>query len=118
MPAHGLTLCVTENVWPAMVAVRTRDAGCVFAGTTTATELLLVPPPGAMAISRLDAVHVQDGPDATTSTSAVPPAAVATIDGGSSANEQLDPNCVIENVCPFTLMLPLRADDPELAAIE
>ena len=31
---------------------------------------------------------------------AVPPAAVATIDGGSRANEQLDPNCVIENVCP------------------
>src|SRR4051812_1564927 len=100
---QSMPVWFTVNGWPAIVAVSSCDAGVPFGATVTATRWLPVPDEGVA--PRPVAVHAQDGSEAATVTIAVPPAAVAEMLAGLIPNEQLVPNCVIVETCPWTVMV-------------
>jgi hypothetical protein len=71
------------------VAVSTCDEAPALAGIVTLTELLPVPPAAdSVNADAVDAVQVQDDPEETTLTVALPPAEVALIADGLMEKEQ------------------------------
>lgn len=108
------------NVLPAIVSVPLRLDVDVFAVAVYPTVPLPEPlAPAVMVIHEapLDAVHAQADGSVTETVPWAPLAATEAVRGDSVASHTI-PACVIVNVCPPAVMVPLRLDTVVLAAIE
>ena len=110
-------VCVTENVFPAMVTVPER-APPVFAVAWTITAALPAPEAPEVTLSHpafLVAVHEQPA-GAVTTTLESPPFAANAATEGAIEYEQLKPDSLMLYCWPPTVMKPLRGDPALLAA--
>jgi hypothetical protein len=107
---HAAAACMTLNVWPAIVTVPVRAAP-VFAATDRATVPLPVPEPPLVTVIHGTfgvAVHVQAGP-VVTMVEAGPPPAGTDCDDGAMAKLHAAAACVMVNVWPVIVTVPVRA---------
>ncbi len=101
------------NVWPAIVNVPDRDPPLPLAPALNVTAPLPVPDDPAVIDNQSAvfevAVQLQPVPMAVTVTVPLPPAAPTLWLVGAIVNEHdARPSCVTVNVCPATVMVPLR----------
>jgi hypothetical protein len=102
--------CVTVSVWPPMVSVPVLEVPPVFVATLKVTLPLPVPlAPEVMVIhdTELDAVQLQPGPAVTDALCDEPPADSERL-VGETLNAQIGAACVIVNVWPAIVSVPVR----------
>ena len=100
---------MTVRVCPAIVSVPLRGVVAVFASTLYATvpsSVPLLPPVTVIHPALLWAVHAHPGVVDTEAVAELP-AATILCDIGDTVNVQT-PICVTENVCPATVIEPVR----------
>jgi hypothetical protein len=111
--AHGVVAaaCVTETTCPAMTMVADRELVSVFCATVYVRLPLPVPAPVpemVIQVALVNELQLQPAP-AVTVTDALPPAAGSDCDVGVTLNVQGVPaSCVMVNVWPPTVMVPVR----------
>jgi hypothetical protein len=99
------------NVCPAIVTVPVRDAVLGFAATSYDTvpfPFPLAPPVRVIQAALLVAVHVQPAPAVTVTVPLVATEVLRFADEGRMVNEQGAPGCVMVNVFPATVRVPVR----------
>ena len=99
---------------PAIVAVSAWLATVLLAGIVTVTVPLPLPLPGVAPSP--EAVHGHAEFEDVRVMAAIPPPAGTPRLAGLMAKEQLDPNWVMEYICPPAVMEPVRAFKPVFAS--
>ena len=110
--------CETVNVWPAIVMVPVRDEVFVFGAALKLTAPVpepVVPPVRVIHAALAVAVHEQLAP-VVTLTEPVPPVAGTDPDVEPSVKLHGAAACVIVNVWPPIMIVPVRGDEAVFAA--
>ena len=111
--------CVTVNVWPPTVIVPVREVVALFAPTLNVTVPLpepLAPAVTTIQLTVLDADHVQPAPVVTVNEPGPPAEGIDCDTGPIEYVQGGAASCVTVNVCPPTVIVPVRCVVAVLAA--